>query len=220
MAADASGEFDAMGAYKPPPPQGDPVEKLGTSHQGDLNRSLQDVADLALGRREFFGLLAWRTVTTVAGCILVGQLADGARGDDDPPPVGHACHPLSPDVRCVVQLNVCGIGEGQGTETCTGSIDGSGSNKCGGQPAGANVCRDLGGINTCDGPGEANRCTGFRANMCAHAQGANTCTGGDGANTCLGSGANKCVPDSSNSCFPEAANQTVVSVIEPPPGGG
>jgi len=201
-----------------PPRRGDGPEKVGNAHHGGLNHDLQDVADLALGRREFFGLLAWRTVSTLAGCILVGQLADAARGDDDPPPVFNDCDVLHPN-RCVTQLNMCQ--PGVGTNRCTSGA--FATNECGGQPAGANICRDLGQINACTGSsGQANKCTGGIGgeNRCGNSQGANTCSGATGANTCQPASANKCVGEAANVCDPPAANQGVNPGTEPLPGGG
>ncbi len=199
------------------PPHGDGAEKVGNAHHGGLNQDLQDVADLALGRREFFGLLAWRTVSAVAGCILVGQLADGARGDDDPPPVAHNCDRSSPN-KCEVKLNECTTYEG--TNKCS-SILGP-TNTCPG-PVGGNSCRGTKAVNTCTGGSgqEVNKCSGaYGANSCVAAVGANTCTGELGfSNCCQPANANVCEPPSSNFCTPDA-NVGKDPATEPPPGQG
>lgn len=204
-------------------PRGDGTEKVGNAHHGGLNHDLQDVADLALGRREFFGLLAWRTVTTVAGCILVGQLADGARGDGDPPPVAHNCTYSSPNTCDTPTPNECTTA--LGSNTCSGGPTGQTANSCI-HPPGGNSCRSTTttGINTCQGPtgGYINSCTGpATANQCLGTAGANTCDGKSGgfANVCQGQGANVCEPAAANACLPASANQILAPDQGPPPGG-
>jgi hypothetical protein len=175
---------------------------------------VSDIEIPALGRREFFGLFAWRVLQAAGGAVLLAEL--GGRRALAVPGCGlhNACTPL------VHHQNICD----QPAPAANICNAGTGPNACVAEASGeANIC-DAPGRNTCSSGGEQpmNTCQGGFGSGQNHCDGAaqtNSCTGSPGANTCHaapGAGpTNWCTSGADSNYCTEGAN-----VCDPYPGGG
>ncbi len=152
-----------------------------------------------LGRREFFGLLAWRAVQVAAGTVLISELS--ARNALANHADGSACTPEAPFSCTAVPSNVCN--EGTAPNECTATASGQ-----------ANICTAP-NRNTCTASGVTprNLCSGRGGggeNTCTGAEKTNCCVAGAGSNTCSlprdGGVTNSCAPPEANYCDPPGAN--------------
>jgi hypothetical protein len=157
-----------------------------------------------VGRREFFGLFAWRALQTAAGLVLVGEVATRP---------AHATPGCVDTNTCTGESgkmsNACNVSAGNrctkagAVNTCNGQATGATANSCV-SPPGANTCSSAGAsVNTCKGSvgGSINECSGTAANYCL-GKGANTCvqTAAGSANVCTSPSANVCGTAAANVC--------------------
>jgi hypothetical protein len=178
-------------------------------------RELEDASGMPrLGRREFFGLCAWRIAQIGAGVVLVSEMGRRAAVAR---PGANPCTPASPNQCTTPTPNICGTA--CGVNTCNGGV--SSGNIC--SPPGSNSCRGTAGgpWNACQGGsagGAANVCNGANANYCTSTAGANTCVHvGNGVANCCGTpGANSCDPGANDPFCAWSVSRVLVDFNGPP----